>query len=236
MIRVAVIVLLAGVAIVGGAAIFIGRAWLKPAAERAEARKGVLTGAYAARVEFCDFVPYTELPAPGPKDRIVQSWDTALSERPTSCYSVCTTWLVSNDSYYLLDVLRKRLVYPVLKRCVVEHAEHWNANSVIIEDRSTGSPLLQELLMTDFSTKHWLEDYQPEFDKATRLHACTAVIEGGRVFVPAEADWLETLRAELVQFPGGSYDDQVDSISQFLDWAEERRLSMDGMIGHLDDN
>jgi hypothetical protein len=53
---------IAGLAIVAGAAIFIGRAWLKPASERAEARKGVLSGAYDARTEYCDFLQDSELP------------------------------------------------------------------------------------------------------------------------------------------------------------------------------
>jgi len=46
------------------------------------------------------------------------------------------------------------------------------------------------------------------------------MIESGRVFIPAEADWRPDFQHELVNFPKGKYDDQVDSFSQFLNWAK----------------
>jgi predicted phage terminase large subunit-like protein len=46
-------------------------------------------------------------------------------------------------------------------------------------------------------------------------------IEAGRVLLPAEAPWLDEFRTELLRFPQGRHDDQVDSLSQFLAWATE---------------
>ena len=65
---------------------------------------------------------------------------------------------------------------------------------------------------------------EPEADKITRAAAQSIAIESGQVFIPEKADWLEELRAELVQFPHGRFDDQVDSISQFLKWARQPRF------------
>ena len=55
-------------------------------------------------------------PAKGADGRIIQSWDTASKAGELHDYSVCTTWLMKGDDYYLLDVLRERLEYPYLKK------------------------------------------------------------------------------------------------------------------------
>lgn len=52
-----------------------------------------------------------------------------------------------------------------------------------------------------------------------RLEGESAVIEAGRVFLPERAHWREDFVAELLAFPYGRFDDQVDSTSQFLAWA-----------------
>jgi hypothetical protein len=56
-----------------------------------------------------------------------------------------------------------------------------------------------------------------------RLHAQSAVIENGFVFVPEEAPWLADYLAELTTFPAGRHDDQVDSTAQALAWARAKR-------------
>ena len=60
-------------------------------------------------------------------------------------------------------------------------------------------------------------------DKAMRMHAQSARFEAGAVYLPKEAPWLGDLLSELLAFPAGRHDDQVDSISQALEWAEGRR-------------
>ena len=61
----------------------------------------------------------------------------------------------------------------------------------------------------------------PTEDKITRMSAQSAVIEAGRVLIPARAEWLEDFREEILRFPHGNHDDQVDSVSQFLGWQRE---------------
>ncbi|SHK17802.1 phage uncharacterized protein (putative large terminase), C-terminal domain-containing protein [Shimia gijangensis] len=63
----------------------------------------------------------------------------------------------------------------------------------------------------------------PKHDKATRLLAVTPMIEGGRIAVPKDAPWLAEFRHELMLFPNGKHDDQVDSLSQFLTWMSRPR-------------
>ena len=64
--------------------------------------------------------------------------------------------------------------------------------------------------------------FDPENDKLTRMATQAAKIEAGHVFLPRSAAWLDDFRTELLQFPNGRHDDQVDSLSQFLSWIEKR--------------
>ncbi len=56
-----------------------------------------------------------------------------------------------------------------------------------------------------------------------RVAAQTAKLEGGDFLIPAQADWLAAFRHELMAFPNGRHDDQVDSLTQLLDWIGSRR-------------
>ena len=77
----------------------------------------------------------------------------------------------------------------------------------MIEDRASGTQLIQDLIGDGLSH---VARYSPDGDKIMRLHAQSAVIENGFVFVPEEAPWLADYLAELTTFPAGRNDDQVD--------------------------
>jgi hypothetical protein len=49
----------------------------------------------------------------------------------------------------------------------------------------------------------------------------------GHILLPKEASWLNTFLHELLAFPTGRHDDQVDSVSQFLKWASQRESVFD---------
>ena len=104
-----------------------------------------------------------------------------------------------------------------------ELALNWRAKRVVIENTANGIPILQEL-ERDKPEGISFVGYEPKGDKVSRLAAATPLMEEGRVFMPANAPWLRTLLEELLVFPNGSYDDQVDSISQFLNWHRNRLL------------
>ncbi|MCW1401911.1 hypothetical protein OKA06_06065 [Novosphingobium sp. MW5] len=67
-------------------------------------------------------------------------------------------------------------------------------------------------------------------DKLTHLHAQSAWIEAGHIWLPERAPWLEDLRIEIVSVPQGRNDDQIDSISQFLSWHYSKRGMGNGSI------
>ena len=148
--------------------------------------------------------------------RVVQSWDTANKAGELNDYSVCTTWGVYEKKYYLLNVLRRRLNYPELKRMAIDLAQAWNAQNVLIEDKASGTQLIQELEHELYST---VTAYKPTpgTDKIMRLHAATDLFESGRVLLPKDAPWLADYIQEITGFPGTKFDDQVDSTTQALD-------------------
>jgi len=163
---------------------------------------------------------YHDPPQRMSSDRVVQSWDTASKSEEINDYSVGTTWLAKNNDYYLLDVFRARMQYPELKQRVRELANLHRANSILIEDKGSGTSLIQDLRYEGSLRPIAIS---PEKDKITRLHAQTAKIEAGQVFLPERAAWLRDFEAEMKQFPNGRYDDQVDSVSQFLNWVDNHR-------------
>jgi predicted phage terminase large subunit-like protein len=151
---------------------------------------------------------YDQLPQSG---LIIQSWDVANKQGEENDYSVCTTWLIHENRYYLIDVLRGRFDFPILRRKVSEQAKLHKASQILIEDAGFGTALIQEL-KTAFS----VIAVKPEYDKKIRIAIQAAKFENGQVFFPKEAPWLRDLEAELFAFPSGRHDDQVDSISQAL--------------------
>ena len=161
------------------------------------------------------------MPDPAVGDGIYQSWDMAMKDGDTNNYSVCTTWLVRGDKYYLVDLYRARVDFPTLREKVTELALKWRVHKVIIEDAAAGVPILQELKADN---PHMIKftAVLPKGDKVSRLAAVTPTMEQGKVFLPAEAPWLRTLMEELVTFPFASFDDQVDSISQFMNWHKNQ--------------
>ena len=158
---------------------------------------------------------YPPLASPSGFEWIFQSWDTANKVTELSDYSVCTTWGVKDKSLYLLDVFRKRLDYPALKRAVAAQAERYKPRSILVEDRASGTQLIQELTREGL---HAVKKYEPKMDKTMRMHSVTSTIENGFVYLPEKATWLEAYLHELITFPRAKYDDQADSTSQALDW------------------
>lgn len=128
-------------------------------------------------------------------------------------YSVCTTWAVKSGTIYLLDVWRDRLEMPQLCRKVIELADHFNVERVVIEDKGAGTGLIQALRAQQF---HKAVPFIPHTSKLERFEAITPRFEGGHVRVPRYAPWLEAYVDELCGFPNTAHDDQVDATSQAL--------------------
>jgi predicted phage terminase large subunit-like protein len=161
---------------------------------------------------------YTEAPR---ATFVVQSWDTASKGGPENDWSVCTTWIDTDDcQLYLLDVLRCRLDYPRLKTTMQQHSIKWNARKVLVEDAGIGTGLIAELRYKIPG----VIGIKPQYDKETRMSMASGLIEAGQVHLPERASWLAELETELFSFPGSRHDDQVDSISQMLNYSRTSKV------------
>jgi predicted phage terminase large subunit-like protein len=168
------------------------------------------------------FSSYDQRPQSGPRDRTVQSWDIAMMTGVANDFSVGTTWRMVGPDYYLIDVFRNRLSYPDLRRKVASLAAKHGAQTILIENAGPGMALLQDLRRDLPPGMPCPIGQKPEGSKTDRMVAQSAKIEAGQVYLPKQADWLDSFLLEMLAFPRGRHDDQVDSVSQFLKWAAKQ--------------
>ncbi|RZS49621.1 phage terminase large subunit [Variibacter gotjawalensis] len=143
---------------------------------------------------------------------ILQSWDTASKEGGANDWSVCTTWSIVNNRFYLLDVTRQRVSYTELRRLAAKLHRYSGSHQVLIEEAGIGYGLLDDLQSQGIPVR----GVRPEGDKIVRLALQSPKFEAGLVYLPRQASWLADFEAELLSFPGGRNDDQVDSTTQAL--------------------
>ena len=153
---------------------------------------------------------------------IIQSWDTAFEKNTRADYSACTTWGVFSHpdqhgtlktNIILLDAFKRRMEFPELKQKAFEMWKEWNPDTLIVEKKAAGAPLIYELRMMGIP----LSEYTPSKgnDKIARVNAISDLFASGVVWCP-ETRWADEVMEEMAAFPNGDNDDLVDSASQAL--------------------
>jgi predicted phage terminase large subunit-like protein len=153
---------------------------------------------------------------------ILQAWDTAFEKTNRADYSACTTWGVfyqDDDSgirqanIILLNAFRKRMEFPELKRCALDEYQEWEPDSMIVEKKASGAPLIYELRAMGIP----VQEFTPSKgnDKISRLNAVSDLFASGKVWAP-DTQWAEEVIDEVASFPAGEHDDYVDSTSLAL--------------------
>lgn len=169
-------------------------------------------------------------------DKITISWDTAFKASELNDPSVAIVWGHREGGFDILEVVRKRMKYPALKREAINLAEKyseqkWYARqrllTLLIEDKASGQSLIQDL---KDGTNYNIVSILPENDKITRAATCSPQVEDGKVNLKADAPWVQDYIEEMTVFPNVSHDDQVDATSQFLNWVS---TSSKGIITDL---
>ncbi len=155
---------------------------------------------------------------------VVQSWDTASKDNPYNDWSVCVSALVRSKDIFILDVLRRRMQIPQLRDTAVRLAREHRADVVLVEDHASGTQLIQ-LLRTDRPAGvPGPIARRAETDKQSRALLAAATIEAGNVYLPHDAPWLPEFVSELAGFPNSRFDDQVDALSQLVNWAYQHEM------------
>lgn len=166
------------------------------------------------------FRTYDDLPDDGER---IFSVDTASKAGLKNDWSVISVWRVIENRFYLEYVWRRRVQYPELKNSLVELARDLKPDVILIEYKCNGIGLIQDLkaLREGFP----VIAYDPgALDKESRMRIQSAKIEGGLVFLPPAAPWLEEFLNEVRRFPNGAHDDQIDALSQLLDYKFSRNV------------
>jgi len=154
-------------------------------------------------------------------DYIIQSWDTAFEKNNRADYSACTTWGVfyrdvdgsEIANIIVLDAFKERMEFPELKKTAFELWKEWNPDTLIVEKKAAGAPLIYEMRKMGIP----ISEYTPSkgSDKIARVNAVSDLFASGMVWRP-ETRWADELVEELASFPNGDHDDLVDSTTQAL--------------------
>jgi predicted phage terminase large subunit-like protein len=163
-----------------------------------------------------------ESDTPPPCEYIIQSWDTAFEKNNRADFSACTTWGVfrsetSNGEYtnniILLEAIKERMEFPELKARAFEQFKTWNPDTLIVEKKAAGAPLIYELRQMGIP----ISEYTPSkgSDKIARVNAISDLFASGLVWCP-DTRWADEVMEQCASFPNGDHDDLVDSTSQAL--------------------
>jgi len=167
------------------------------------------------------FKSYEDEDLPRQFSRVIQIWDTAHKEKQRHDRSACLTLGTANRPrrYYLLDLYVERLTFPDLTRAAEAQYDKWNPDRVIIEDKSSGISLIQQLRR---DSKVPIRAVKAIDDKVTRAHTVTGIMEAGQVLIPRHASWLADFLKEVGDFPTGAHDDIVDVLVHGLRYLKPR--------------
>ena len=149
----------------------------------------------------------------------LMAWDTAFEKSSRADYSAMTLWGVfeypdDNGTYQtniiLLNAFRDRMEFPELKKRAIEHYRDWEPDSVIIEKKASGAPLIYEMRAMGIP----VQEFTPVRgnDKISRVNAISDLFASGRVWAPPSR-WAEEVIDEVASFPSGEHDDYVDTVS-----------------------
>jgi len=150
---------------------------------------------------------------------IIMALDAAQETNTRADYNALTTWGIffneptNNFNIILLNAIKERLEFPELKEMVMEQYKEWNPDSFIIEKKSNGAALCQEMRRMGVP----LSEFTPGKgqDKISRVNAVTDLFASGIVWAP-DVRWAMEVVEECNDFPAGSHDDLVDSTTLAL--------------------
>jgi predicted phage terminase large subunit-like protein len=176
------------------------------------------------------FAFHDETPSRHLFSRVLQSWDTAISDSPNSAYSAGTCWGLYKGRWHLLDVTRVRLDYSGVLGQVKAWQAQWQADTLLVEDAAMGNALVKDLMRARRDGRlqcRKIIAIRPKESKEVRLMSAVERLYSGLASLPREAPFMDELRREMLAFPNGRYDDQCDSLSQALNYiaANEKRLA-----------
>lgn len=179
-------------------------------------------GQAPASIQLYPDAPRT--PLPKHFQRFLQSWDMAFLDMEESDWVVGQVWGVSNGDLYLMDQVRGRWDAPATAREVLRLSAKWpKARLKLIEKKANG-PAVMSMLKRRLGSMKAIE---PDGGKVARANAASAMFESGNVYLPCPeyCSWTQGLLYEMFLFPNAKYDDQVDAVSQGINYLDKKKLA-----------
>lgn len=150
--------------------------------------------------------------------RYYQAWDLAIGQRDRNDYSVgMCIGVDEHDRLYVMDVVRGRYDGFELVEKILDFYEQWKPSIIGIEkghiEMALG-PFLEKRVRERGLYEAYIKDLKTgRRDKEARARAIQGRMQQGMVFFPKEATFTGPLIAELLRFPNGIHDDQVDALA-----------------------
>jgi predicted phage terminase large subunit-like protein len=144
------------------------------------------------------------------KCRIYAVIDLAVSTSDKADYTVLLIFAVTpNHEILILDIVRQRMEGAGHLGLLENIYRKWQPITIGIESVQYQKSLVQQAKRKGLPVK----ELRPDKDKVSRALTIAARIEAGTVYFKARQPWLGDLENELLQFPNGKNDDQVDALS-----------------------
>ncbi|NCU02218.1 phage terminase large subunit, partial [Candidatus Macondimonas diazotrophica] len=165
---------------------------------------------------------YKTLPDADQIKKVTISVDCAQKPTQRSDYTAISVWIESHiGKHYLVNMVRRRVEFTDMAKTINLLARRYGAHEILVEEGGAGVQYIQTHSGRDGRKRKapcpvTPIPLSPVNTKAFRLDGCVPMIKAGEVLFPEKAEWIPDFEHELSAFPDGTYDDQVDSMTQYL--------------------
>ena len=175
------------------------------------------TAKTSVRIQATDFASFSS-DMPTFDAAIVLSVDPGQKAGANHSFCVIQAWAARKRIHHLVDQWRAHATYLDARSAVRKFIGRHRPSVVLIEETGHGPALLSEIRPQEGMR---LFGIVPVDEKLERLRRHLPLIRGHRVAIPSSSLWREDFLAELTEFPHGHFDDQVDALTQYLDWSTQ---------------
>jgi predicted phage terminase large subunit-like protein len=151
-------------------------------------------------------------------DVIVLSVDATFKESVESDYVSIQAWGFIGPRSYMLDRVHDQMGFTSTKQAIKSMRAIWRPHAILIEDKANGPAVIDDLKRTISG----IIAIEPEGGKLARAWAAQPDVEAGNVYLPEGQAWAQEVVIECGSFPNASHDDDVDAMTQALNWRRRR--------------
>lgn len=134
-------------------------------------------------------------------------------------FTAVAIFIIYSNKFYLCNMYHLKLSYPDLKKEIINIINKYQPQTILIEDKSNGTSMIQDLQQQ----YNQIIAIKPTKSKEYRVNDILTTIESGNFIIAEKQNWNEEFEIELLAFPNHKHDDQVDAVSQAINWYNSNR-------------